>query len=681
VAGDIDEIRFSRRTALKVLGAAAAATAGLPIWTGRAGAQATGPVTPISNVIVVMLENHTFDNFFGGFPGANGKRLAAAPDPVWGDIDHSNSAYTQALSGGALDGFDGAGMVSYRQTDIPVFWEYARRFGLGDNFFTAAATNSTPNHLYMIAGQCGGLFATKPGVGSGGAPANCLLPSMAKDGTMFLQYPCVDIDSVPQRLDDAGIGWRFYSGEPIWMAPSYITGLVDSPNLDTDTDQILVDIANGDLASVSWVCPPQLQSCHPPYTLAPSQNYLISLCNAVMQSGYWPGTAIFVTWDDWGGFYDHVVPPAVDAFGLGARVPLLVISPFARPGHISHEQGEFSSLARFVLHNWGLPSLGERDALDSTGDLLDYFDFTQKPLAPLILAPIADPQMLALAEGVSAGAVYPQAGWTATVFNFNVLYQGSGTPTSALVLIDGTAYPLKNQTGRRWNLSTTLAAGEHTFSFSFTSEGVTQALPVNGLSYKLHVLPFDVEDATAITEALVGVPQTFAISFTSPAGHKPSMAVVDLDGETHTLTADADTPGRYAYTAEDLAAGLHCYRFRVSVGHAAGVYESVEAPFISPFLLSRGAVTPASGEAGSTFHFSVVYTHSTGARPASALVYVDGMAHAMTLASGSPATGAVYRAGVTVGTGSHSYFFVFNDGASSFAYPAGPATLSGPTVS
>jgi hypothetical protein len=159
------------------------------------------------------------------------------------------------------------------------------------------------------------------------------------------------------------------------------------------------------------------------------------------------------------------------------------------------------------------------------------------------------------------------------------------------------------------------------------------------------------------------------------------MAVVDLDGGTHTLTADPDAPGRYAYTAENLAAGLHCYRFRVSVGRAAGVYESKEAPFLSPFLLSRGAVTPGSGAAGTTFHFSVAYIHSTGARPASALVYVDGVAHSMKLASGSPATGAVYRAGVTVGAGPHSYFFVFNDGASSFAYPAGPATLSGPTVS
>ena len=284
MADDTTELRFSRRTALKVLGAASAAALGLPNRAAGADAQASGAVTPIANVIVVMLENHTFDNFFGGFPGANGTLLAAAPDPVWGDIDHSNSAYTQALSGGSLTGFDPAGMVSYRPSDIPVFWEYARRFALGDNFFTAAATNSTPNHLYMIAGQCGGLFATEPRIGSAGAPANCLLPSMGEDGTMFLQYPCVDMDSVPQRLDDAGISWRYYSGEPIWMAPSYITGISDSPNLDTDTDQIITDIANGELASVSWVCPPQLQSCHPPYTLAPSQNYLISLCNAVMQS-------------------------------------------------------------------------------------------------------------------------------------------------------------------------------------------------------------------------------------------------------------------------------------------------------------------------------------------------------------------------------------------------------------
>ena len=157
--------------------------------------------------------------------------------------------------------------------------------------------------------------------------------------------------------------------------------------------------------------------------------------------------------------------------------------------------------------------------------------------------------------------------------------------------------------------------------------------------------------------------------------------MVDLDGETYTLTADPSTPGRFAYTAKDLAAGLHCYRFRVSVGHTAGVYESKETPFISPFLLSRGAVTPARGAAGRNFDFSVLYAHSAGASPTTGFVYVDGGAHPMTLASGSPALGAVYTARVTLAAGLHSYFFVFNDGASSYAYPAGPASLSGPTVS
>ena len=201
------------------------------------------------------------------------------------------------------------------------------------------------------------------------------------------------------------------------------------------------------------------------------------------------------------------MPPSVDAFGLGARVPLVVISPYARRGYISHEQAEFSSFAKFVLRNWSLPSLGQRDALDSTGDLVDYFDFHQMPVHPLILTPIADPQMLALAEGVSAGAVSPQVGGTSTEFGFNVLYNGTGTPTSALVVIDGTGYSLENPAGRRWNYSTTLPAGEHTFLFSFTSDGTTQALPVNGHSFKLHVLPFDVRDATAITQPRVGVPR------------------------------------------------------------------------------------------------------------------------------------------------------------------------------
>jgi phospholipase C len=104
--------------------------------------------TPITNAVIVMFENHTFANFFGDFPGANGVQSSPAPNPMAVDIDHSFPGYLVALSQGALNGFDPRGVVSYQQFDIAVLWEYANRFGLSDNFFTAAATSSTPNHLY-----------------------------------------------------------------------------------------------------------------------------------------------------------------------------------------------------------------------------------------------------------------------------------------------------------------------------------------------------------------------------------------------------------------------------------------------------------------------------------------------------------------------------------------------------
>lgn len=680
--------RISRRALLKSLGAASVVAAGLGAAGGQAGAEASrapgrASLTPITNAIIVMAENHTFDNFFGTFPGANGVVLPAAPDPVMSDINHSYSAYRQALSQGRLDGFNAEGMVGYRQSDIPVFWQYATRFGLGDNFFTAAATSSTPNHLYMIAAQSGGIIETNPIYGQYGSPANCLIPSMRPDGTVYQQYPLVSINSVPSELDVAGISWRFYADAPIWTAPSYIAGLATSPNIIRDPSQIIADVQGGSLPSVSWVCPSSTESCHPSYMLGAGQNFVASIVNAVAHSPYWARTAIFVTFDDWGGFYDHVVPPVVDAYGLGARVPLLVISPFAKPGYVSHQQAEFSSLAKFVETNWALPNLGQRDALTSTSDLMDFFDFTQSPLPPVVHAPIPSPVTIAVPLRVQVpggSAVTPPLGGPSTVFEFSINYLPSTPPTSAEVLIDGTAHVMAPAGGGLYAFRSILPVGRHRFSFAFSTGATTEVLPYNSLQYGMQVVPFDVADITHITSPLLGTPQTFVLRYSSPTGQSPHLAQIQLDGETFALTANPAVPGTYTYTASSLTAGLHYYRYRVSDGRTTAVYEDNVTPFISPLVLSSGGVTPASGPASTSFVYTVRYIHSDGLSPQSALVYVDGAPHPMAQSAGSPAAGATFTATVPLEPGAHTYFFVFGDGATSFATPVGPKVFSGPTV-
>lgn len=697
---------ISRRTAIKLFGAAPLAVYGATHATlGPAGASTTivepTPTTPIETVIVVMFENHTFDNYFGSFSGANGVVSPPAPNPIWTDIDHGHAHFLACTVPGGTSGFDVNARVSYGKSDIPIFWNYAKQFGLSDNFFSSASTNSTPNHIYMIAAQGGGLMNTNINWGGVGTPQNCLILTMDGEGNEFLSYPSLDINSIPSELDNAGVSWRYYSGQPIWDAPSFISPLYSSPNVVIDkTDQMITDIEAGNLATVSWVCP-QPQSDHPPHGTGAAQNYLATLVNAVMNSDYWSSVAIFVSWDDWGGLYDHVSPPVVDAWGLGLRVPLIVISPYAKSGHISHALGEYSSLALFIEKNWGLPSLGQRDTLGSTSDLMDFFDFTQTPQGPYLQGQIAAPTMLQVGRrgNVELGTVSQPIGGPSTVFTFHVLYTPKNPPTVANLELDGVLYamtdsgPVEGQdtSGTGYTYSTKLAPGTHSYDFQFVSDGESCVMPYNGVMYTLPVMPFDVENLTAIARPLVGNTHNFAISYSSPSGDPPVTANVEIDGVSYALESVGD--GKYRYSTSELTEGQHYYRFVVSDGTATGVYEMQDTPTLLPFILTGGQVAPSSGTTNSTFAFSVVYTANSPTAPTDALVYVDGTPYSMTLKEGSYTGGATYHAHVLLGPGKHEYFFLFNDGHTLNVYPVSvpehgpnvtmavtPGTLSNATV-
>src|SRR5258706_2365944 len=305
------------------------------------------------------------------------------------------------------------------------------------------------------------------------------------------------------------------------------------------------------------------------------QNFVTNIVNSVMNSSYWSSTAILVTWDDWGGFYDHVKPPQVDHIGLGARAPLLVISPYARQGYISHQQGEFSSLAKFVESVFSLPSLNQRDALPQTSDLMDFFDFAQTPRSPLILNTINYSQALRVPYGVPnlskpgttiRGTVNPAKGNTSTVFSFNIIYTLSQTPTVYNVNIDGTANPMNRlgsvPGGILYQYNTTLPTGSHSFTFTFSDVSGNLTIPYNGVPMPSpQVNAFTMQsDTVTPSAALPGQPVTYSVKYYSPSNKAPTLTEINIDGVPHTMVSTGGTNYKagvaYKFTTSSLSVGV-----------------------------------------------------------------------------------------------------------------------------
>jgi len=141
---------------------------------------------------------------------------------------------------------------------------------------------------------------------------------------------------------------------------------------------------------------------HPDSNLCLGESWTTTVIDAIMNSPMWKDTAIFLTWDDWGGFYDHVPPPQIDRFGLGFRVPLITLSPYAKEGYIDHTRSEFSSVLRFIEENWGLQPLTERGA--RTSNLSQPFNFSQPPCPPDPLPLRNDCQTATTPAGTAPGA-------------------------------------------------------------------------------------------------------------------------------------------------------------------------------------------------------------------------------------------------------------------------------------
>jgi phospholipase C len=676
----------------------------LPQISAHAAIERGGTTTtPIKHVVVIMLENHTFDNYFGRYTcptgdsncdSVNGVTLPRASDPVRSDFNHNAAATNAAIVGGKQYGYPVRGQVQYTQSDIPIYWNYAMQFGLSDNFYTSYATSSSPNHMVLVTAQNGGVYETGSQQGCLSAQ-NDLSYSKKNTGNAYWSFPCYNVNNMPNLFKKSNISWRYYATTGIWDAPNMVKPLYTSPYDVHSQTQFIQDVQSGNMADVSWITPPGHDgSDHPPSPTIPAQNYLDDQVNAVMNSSYWASTAIFVTWDDWGGFYDHVTPPSINSsgLGLGPRVPLLVISPYAKRGYVSHKLGEFASFDKFIEANWGLSNLGQRDANSNTSNLMDFFDFSQTPQAPLVQQHLPYARVLRVPTAGVVSTVNPSVGGPNINYHFDVVYMLSQTPSVHNVIIDGSNTQAMSVVGPAggggtlYEYTTKLGVGMHNASFTFSDgSGGTTTLPYNGVPFSgPQVSPFQVNITAPAAVAQTGQPVTYKATYISPSNTAPTVTEVDIDGVPHKMTSSGGTNYAkgvsYTYTTSSLSIGDHWYRYSFDDGSDLAIYEGSDKPAITTLLLSQSSVNPTSGPSSTTFTFQTTYTNTTHIAPTQALLYVDNTAYPMSFVSGSYFTGALYQVKTTLPSGNHSFFFVFKTNQTAWADPFAPAVYKGPNV-
>jgi phospholipase C len=329
---------------------------------------------PIQHVVIIVKQNHTFDNYFGTFPGANGYSYPHAADPV-PDPPHDHAAWLRSVQRGT------AVQQQYLMDDIPAYWAYAQQYTLCDNYFTDVASQSEPNHLFLIAAD-----------------------SPVIDNTsklrLYQPMPPYDIPSLPAALEQAGLTWRNYA-DALDSYFEHITALVGHP-WNQPAALFDTDVSNGFLPDVCWLYAPFRLSEHPGNqtggpVVGPGMQWTADRVAAVANSPLWANTAIFITWDDWGGWADHVQPQNVQQwnggghagyhgsqFRYGNRVPCLVLSPYAKQ-QVNHAMYSHASIVKFCLRLYGIPpwNVPALAPGDLSGDMWESFDFAAPPrLAP-----------------------------------------------------------------------------------------------------------------------------------------------------------------------------------------------------------------------------------------------------------------------------------------------------------
>jgi len=363
------------------------------------------PGSPIQHIVIIMQENRTFDNLFNGYPGADtvqsgmDRGVAVPLRPIsladGRDPDHSHKQWWTAWNYGNMDNFEQSAVSPARlpysyvpEKDVQTYWTLAQQYTLGDRMFQSNTGPSFAAHQYMIAGQAANVAENPSGAWGCGASSSSSAALVGPTGTELPGvYPCFDYKTAADLLDERGVTWRYYApgeGDSFFILSAFQAvrhirfGRDWQENVISPQNKVLLDIAHGELAQVTWIVPDWSHSDHPGSGSMEGPDWVASIVNAIGESPFWNSTAIFITWDDWGGWYDHVQPPVIDAMGPGFRVPLLVVSPYAKSGYISHHFHEASGFISFIEKNFDLGTLGARDA--GSDAYSDCFDYTQTPM-------------------------------------------------------------------------------------------------------------------------------------------------------------------------------------------------------------------------------------------------------------------------------------------------------------
>ena len=404
----------------------------------------------LQHIVVIFQENRTPDNLFhdpvlmakGADIANNGINSTGQTIPLMPtslgidyDLDHSHKAFLAMYDGGKMDGADkvriscekaapncpppNAQFQYVQASDAGPYFQLAEQYTFGDRMFQTNQGPSFPAHQFIISGTSAptatsNLFIAENagGVANAGGNTGCtsppteyvyvIDPSGNESSTM---YPCTDHPALTDELNAKSISWRYYtpSAGSLWTGPNaiqHICGPNNPPpnatvctgpdwvnNVVLDDTQVLTDITSGNLAQVTWVIPRGANSDHAGSTATTGgPSWVASVVNAIGNSSDWANTAIVITWDDWGGWYDHVPPMKLNngtnwgsGYVYGFRVPLIVVSPYARAGYISHTNHDFGSILNLIEKSFSLPSLGYADAY--ADDLSDCFNFSQTPLS------------------------------------------------------------------------------------------------------------------------------------------------------------------------------------------------------------------------------------------------------------------------------------------------------------
>jgi phospholipase C len=380
----------------------------------------------IQHVVIIVQENRSFNNLFVGFPGAktagygydtNGHKIKLQPvglETTW-DIAHDSWDFIAACNGTGsipgtncqMNGFDKeywqCGRSGFPQcpnanppysyvphSETAPYFNMGKQYVLADQMFASNFdASSFISHQYIISGQA--QSAVNYPYGAWGCPGRSgdMIATVGPQRQVPYNYEvvCWDPTTLGDELDKAGLTWAYYAtsytGNPgIWSAYQAIKHIYYGSDWSKDVisppSQFLTDVANGKLRTVSWVTPTCGNSDHAGCGSNTGPSWVTSLVNTIGQSQYWNSTAIFIMWDDYGGWYDPVAPAYVDYDGLSFRIPMLIISAYAKQGHVSHVHYEHGSILKFVEDQFGLARLAASDTR-AKSPARDCFDFTKPP--------------------------------------------------------------------------------------------------------------------------------------------------------------------------------------------------------------------------------------------------------------------------------------------------------------